>query len=204
MQLAAVALHLLHGFEECRIDEEAAVLDRGGDACELLQHPLARADIQVPHLGVAHLPLWQTYRRAGGRDLGMRPLALDAVQIRLRGQRDGVGVAPWVDAVAVHDDEDQWARHSRHGNKLSFALGCPRHRQAAACTVRVRRGVASMPPSRQLSQYIMARRGQLRGAPRSWPRRSRARTSGGAAPLLCYNTPRSLLRSCAPALGSPR
>src|SRR5258707_4143035 len=130
MQLAAVALHLLHCFEERRIGEEAAVLDRGGDACELLQHPLARADIQVPHLRVAHLPLWQAYRWPGGRDLGMRPLALDAVQMRLRGQRDGVGVAPWVDAEAVHDDEDQWARHSRHGNKLSFALGCPRHRRA--------------------------------------------------------------------------
>src|SRR5260370_26394425 len=38
--------HLLHGFEERRIGEEAAVLDRGGDACELLQHSLARADIR--------------------------------------------------------------------------------------------------------------------------------------------------------------
>ena len=45
---------------------------------------LARADVEVADLGVAHLPLRQADRRAGGRDRCVGPLARDGVEMRLR------------------------------------------------------------------------------------------------------------------------
>ena len=101
--------------------EEGAVVDGGADAGELLQDALAGADVEVADLGVAHLPFRQADRRAGGGDLGVRPVAARWVQVGLARQGDSVGVGARVDAVAVHHDQREWARCSCHRAVGSFA-----------------------------------------------------------------------------------
>ena len=96
-------------------------MDGGADASELLQDALAGADVEVADLGVAHLPFRQTDRRAGGGDLGVRPLPLDGVQVGLAREGDGVGVGARVDSVAVHHNQREWARYGCHRAVGSFA-----------------------------------------------------------------------------------
>src|SRR5579859_2012096 len=92
----------------------------GADTGKLLQHALARADVEMPDLRVAHLALGQANRRTGGGDLGVRPLPLDGVQVRLAREGDGVGVGARVDSVAIHHNQCEWARYGCHRAVGSF------------------------------------------------------------------------------------
>ena len=74
------ALAALEGCEERAVLEERPVLDRLGDPGEVLVQPPARADRQVPHLGVPHLA------RRATRRLPRRPRALCAGTPRRAGR----------------------------------------------------------------------------------------------------------------------
>jgi hypothetical protein len=106
VELAIVALDVLDGLEQRGIAEERAVDDRRGHARVLLQHALAGSDVEVSHLGVAHLALRQPDRWPRRLELRVWPLTCEAVQMRRGGQRDGVGLAAWIDPPAVHHDQD--------------------------------------------------------------------------------------------------
>ncbi len=71
VQAAAGLPQGVHSPNKLLLLEEVPVLDGFGDAGQFLVHDAARADIQVPHLGIAHLPLGQAYVQAGGADAGM-------------------------------------------------------------------------------------------------------------------------------------
>ncbi len=114
VQLAAVALDVLDRLHQRRIGEEGAIVDGGGDAGELLQHTLARAEVEVADLRVAHLAFWQADCRTGRGEPGVWPLAGDAVEVGLPGHGNGVGFRARVNAVSVHHDEHERARHLRH------------------------------------------------------------------------------------------
>src|SRR5579885_2611922 len=72
MQLALIALDMLHCLEQRRILKEGTIMDGSGDAGILLKHTLPRADIEMAHLRVAHLPLWQSNSRTTGCNARMR------------------------------------------------------------------------------------------------------------------------------------
>ncbi len=44
------------------------------DTCQLLEHDAPGTDVQVPHLGVPHLPLRQTHGKSRAAKLGRRPV----------------------------------------------------------------------------------------------------------------------------------
>ena len=86
VQAATAGLDLGDAVQQRRIGEEIAVLDRFGDAGEVLVDDPAGPQVEVPHLGVAHLPFRQADRHAGGADLHMGELAA--------GSRTGSGSWP--------------------------------------------------------------------------------------------------------------
>src|SRR5579875_2804916 len=113
MQLRLVAFHMLNCLEQGRIVEEGAIADRLANARVILQHALTGSDILVTNLRVAHLPLWQTHRFARGLDSRVGPLASQSIQIRGASQRYGVSLFAWVDAPAIHNDQNKGARSPR-------------------------------------------------------------------------------------------
>jgi hypothetical protein len=78
-----------------------------GDADDVLVDHPPRPDVEMPHLGVPHLPLRQTDRQPGGFERRPRHLAEEAVEARLLGLRDRVVLAIRAAAEAVQDDEDE-------------------------------------------------------------------------------------------------
>src|SRR5579875_4678 len=113
MQLRLVAFHMLNRLEQGRVVEERAIADRLGDAREVLQHALTGPDILVPDLRITHLPLRQTHCFARGFYRCVGPLALQSVQVGGACQRNGVSLFAWVDAPAIHNDQNKGARSPR-------------------------------------------------------------------------------------------
>ena len=85
--------------------EQLAGLDRPVHAHEILVEDPARADRQVPDLGVAHLPLRQADGLARGDELRVREVAPQPVEDRRVGELDRVAGAGRRDSPAVEDDE---------------------------------------------------------------------------------------------------
>ena len=56
MQGLVVCLCTMHRVQKRGIFKEVAILDGFGDAGQLLIHHAACADVQMPYLGIAHLP----------------------------------------------------------------------------------------------------------------------------------------------------
>ena len=76
--------------DERGVLEEGAVLDRLVEAGDPLVDDEAGAEVEVPDLGVAHLPGGQADVAAGGSHLGVGELPHPAVDVRRVGQPDGV------------------------------------------------------------------------------------------------------------------
>ena len=75
------------------------------DAGELLEHHAPGADVEVSHLGVAHLPRGQAHGLARCLELGPRTGGEHLVEARRARLRDGVSRARLGQAEAVHDDK---------------------------------------------------------------------------------------------------
>ncbi len=85
--------------------KKRAVLDGRRDASELLVDDAARTHVEMPDLGVAHLPLGQTDGASRCTELSCRILGEQSVEIGRVGHRDRVVRTGLGDAEAVHDDE---------------------------------------------------------------------------------------------------
>src|SRR6185312_8631086 len=92
------------------IVEERAVLDRIVDPGQVLPHHGARAEVQVPDLRVAHLPLGQADRTPARCELGVAIAVPELVEHRRVRLRHRVAWARRREAEAVEHHET----HRRH------------------------------------------------------------------------------------------
>ncbi len=103
---------------------EGAVLDALGDAGQVLVDDAAGADIQVAHLGVAHLAVGQADIRAGGAELRHRVIAAQGVEARRLGQAGGIVLAGGFDTPPVEDDQGQGPPHAEcHSSRSPWWMG---------------------------------------------------------------------------------
>ena len=105
MDVAAALAGAPEGIDEGRVLEELTGLDRPVDPHEVLEDHAARADRQVPDLGVPHLPRREPdvlARRAQGRVGVARPEIVEDGRVR---QLDRVPGAGRRTAPPVEDDE---------------------------------------------------------------------------------------------------
>ena len=98
-------LAALEGGAQDRVVEELARLDRLVHAHEVLEEDAARADGEMPDLGVAHLAGRQADRLAGRLQRRMRVRAPEAVEDGRVGELDRVPRPRRGAAPAVEDDE---------------------------------------------------------------------------------------------------
>ena len=105
VQGLARGLDVVHGLDEDLVLGDGAVLDGVVDAAELLEHDAAGTDVEVAHLGVAHLAVGQAHVLAGGAQRGVRELGVERVEVGVARAGDGVLIVRRGQAAAVHDDE---------------------------------------------------------------------------------------------------
>ena len=106
VKCAARLLRAVDGVEQSLVLEERALGDRLRDARELLVDDAPCADVRMPDLGVAHLPVRQADVLARRLQLGVRIFRREAVQDGRLSDGDGVRrVFRVADSPAVHDDE---------------------------------------------------------------------------------------------------
>ena len=72
MQRSAAFFHRPHDAGKRLVLEKRTVTNRTGDARKLLIHDASRADIRMPDLGVAHLPVGKSDRLAGAKQFRYR------------------------------------------------------------------------------------------------------------------------------------
>ena len=80
VQLFALLFGVSDGAEQRLVFEKFAVLDLFGDLSQFLIDDAAGAHVQVPDLGIAHLPFRQADAHAAGAQLRggiLRPVAVD-------------------------------------------------------------------------------------------------------------------------------
>ena len=78
------------------------------DARELLMHHAAGADVEMPHLGVAHLTLRKAHGLSRGFELGVRAGFEQLVEHRSGCQRHGIARTCRRQAQTVHDNQTCW------------------------------------------------------------------------------------------------
>ena len=78
------------------------------DAHEILRDHAPGADVEVPDLGVAHLPVGQPHRASGGAQRGVRPALPECIEDRRAREPHGVARPLGRAAEAVeHDERDR-------------------------------------------------------------------------------------------------
>ena len=98
---------IVHGLGEDLVGLDGAVLDGVVDAGELLEHDAAGTDVEVAHLGIAHLAVGKADVLAGSTQRGVGILLVQRVDERGARSCDGVVRALGRQAEAVHDDEQR-------------------------------------------------------------------------------------------------
>ena len=112
MQFSAARLCAAHGREQGFILKKCPVLDFLRDAGQLLIDDPARADVQMPHFGVAHLPVRQADVSARGAELRMGIFLPELFNIRAALDGDGVALPIGIDPVSVHNQNTIRSRHN--------------------------------------------------------------------------------------------
>ena len=84
---------------------QATVGDRVVDADQILAHHAARAEVQVTHLGVAHLPVGQSHRSPAGREDRVREALPQLVEHRRARERHRVAGTRLGQAPSVEHDQ---------------------------------------------------------------------------------------------------
>ena len=141
---AACLLRALARGQERRAGEEGAIGDRGVDPGEVLEHRPARPEVQVTHLGVAHL--------AGGQADGVlrrpqrrvRPARDELTPARHRGGGDGVLRRVRADPEPVEDHENDGPRSGALGHEASPRAAAVR--PARATIPAISSGFSEAPP----------------------------------------------------------
>ena len=98
------------GCPQGRTFEERAVLDRGVDPGQVLEHGAAGAQVQMPDLRVAHLSGRQANRLPGRREHGVRPSSEQPTPRRHVRGHNGIDRGVPADPEAVEYDEDDGPR----------------------------------------------------------------------------------------------
>ena len=119
MQRGAVLLDVLNCLQECFVFKEVPVLYCFCNHCQVLINDPARADVKVSDLGVAHLPLRQSYVKPAGLERRSRVFGEYLIQMRLVSRRDGVALLARVDPVPV-----QYHQHCRSSEICHVAPPC--------------------------------------------------------------------------------
>ena len=96
-------LCLLHGLEQNGIFGYGTVLHRQADSGIILVDDPPSADVEVAHLGVAHLSAGQTHRQARGGQGGGGVAFPVSLQVGLFSPGYGIMLLYWTDAKAIHD-----------------------------------------------------------------------------------------------------
>ena len=102
--------------------KELAVLDHQLDAGAVHVDDASRADIEMPHFAVAHLPLGQADELAAGLDQRIGIFAQQTVIGRLACEGDGVGFGFGAISPAVENDENEWFRTSHESTRSAPAF----------------------------------------------------------------------------------
>ena len=105
VQGLALLLGAIHRPDERLLLKQVAIQNVLGDAGQFLIHHAARADVEVAHLAVAHLPVGQAYAHAAGAQLGVGIGGHQPVHIGGTGGQDGIALRVGVDAKAIHDNQ---------------------------------------------------------------------------------------------------
>ena len=114
VQSSAAPLDVFHGAKKSGIFKKLSVLYSLVDFSNILINDSARAEIEMPHLAVAHLPRGKPYRSAAGLDKGMRILFHKAGNIRDTACLYRVALIGISPAEAVHYYYRVRFFHNRH------------------------------------------------------------------------------------------
>src|SRR4029079_3592671 len=113
------------------VDENRIRLQiRLADAHDVLIDDAPRADVQMPHLGVPHLPFRQPDREARGVERGPRAVAEEGGEARFLRRGDGVVLGFAAAAEAIEDDEND-ERTLGHRKALDHIISAMKTRDEA-------------------------------------------------------------------------
>ena len=93
--------------EQHGVGSEAAILDGARDARKLLVDDASRAQVHMPHLGVAHLRRRQSHLQAGGVQQHVRSGAPKPIPVRLTRTVNGVVFGGLCIAPAIQNNQQQ-------------------------------------------------------------------------------------------------
>ena len=102
----ALGLDIIHSLDENLVLGDGSVLDGFVDARKLLKHDAAGTDVEVTHLGVAHLTVRKAHVLARSAERGVGILLIQAIEERRLGSGDGVLAVVRGQAAAVHDNQE--------------------------------------------------------------------------------------------------
>ena len=108
MQRVIAFLGRLNRLGQRWVGKKVPGIDGAVDAGELLVHHATGADIQMPDLGIAHLPLGQADFGLGGVDQSMRKIAPKLVPIRLLGLKNSIIRAIGATAETIQNNKENW------------------------------------------------------------------------------------------------
>ena len=110
------ALAILLGIFVCRHDfgvlQDAPVGACAVDFHQILIHDAARANVQVAHLGVAHLPVGQAHVLARSQQLRVRVVLGQVIHVRRGGAEDGVVLSAIANAPTVENHQKCFLCHN--------------------------------------------------------------------------------------------
>ena len=102
--------------------KQFAVLDHQIDARDVHVHDAAGADVEMPDLAVAHLPLGQSDKRPAGMNQRVGILPQQAVIGGLARERNGVGFGFGAVSPAVKNDQNERFRTGHKSASSSWLL----------------------------------------------------------------------------------
>ena len=102
----SLSLDIVHSLDENLVLGDGAVLDGIVDARKLLEHDATGTDVEVTHLGVAHLAVGKAHVLARSTERGVRILLVQAIKEGRLGSGDGVLAISRSQAAAVHDNQE--------------------------------------------------------------------------------------------------
>ncbi len=152
VERAAGRSSLTAGFDERRALEERSIGDRGIDARQVLEDGTSRPEVEVPDLGVAHLPGRETDRGLRREERAVRPARQEAAPRRHRSGGDGVRSRVTADPEPVQDDQDDGARPGHPARPRARAVIAAR-----ATMPLISSGLSEAPPTRAPSMAGSAR-----------------------------------------------
>ena len=117
MQPPLAHARMLHRREQHRMLEEIPVLDHQINARDVHVHNAPRANVEVPHFAVPHLPFRQSDIRPTGMNQSVGILAQQPIVSRLTRHGNSVGLGFGAIPPAVENDENQRFRSGHDSSR---------------------------------------------------------------------------------------